>query len=168
MSPRVNSPSNFLFAICFRSMQRRGTRFIPLALPIREAGAHHQSFVGIQASPRRTSSSSEYISKSCEGRDYRSNSQKNQIRTLVPRAAHHAILCVDQSGSMATSVVYSSIFAAVIASIPGLSTKLNLLRCIACGPDRSAGGPGRGAVLSPGSSQPWSVCLIIPSSPVRC
>ena len=34
------------------------------------------------------------------------------------------ILCVDQSGSMATSVVYSSIFAAVMASIPGLSTRL--------------------------------------------
>jgi VWA domain containing CoxE-like protein len=27
----------------------------------------------------------------------------------------HVILCVDQSGSMATSVVYSSIFAAVMA-----------------------------------------------------
>jgi len=37
---------------------------------------------------------------------------------------NHVILCVDQSGSMATSVVYSSIFAAVMASIPGLSTKL--------------------------------------------
>jgi Mg-chelatase subunit ChlD len=36
----------------------------------------------------------------------------------------HVILCVDQSGSMATSVVYSSIFAAVMASIPGLSTRL--------------------------------------------
>jgi hypothetical protein len=36
----------------------------------------------------------------------------------------HIFLCVDQSGSMATSVVYSSIFAAVMASIPGLSTKL--------------------------------------------
>jgi Mg-chelatase subunit ChlD len=34
------------------------------------------------------------------------------------------ILCVDQSGSMATSVVYSSIFAAVMASIRALSTKL--------------------------------------------
>lgn len=33
------------------------------------------------------------------------------------------ILCVDQSGSMATSVVYSSIFAAVMASIPVVSTK---------------------------------------------
>jgi hypothetical protein len=36
----------------------------------------------------------------------------------------HVLLCVDQSGSMACSVVYSSIFAAVMASIPGLSTKL--------------------------------------------
>jgi hypothetical protein len=34
------------------------------------------------------------------------------------------VLCVDQSGSMATSVVYSSIFAAVMASIPALKTKL--------------------------------------------
>ena len=36
----------------------------------------------------------------------------------------HVVLCVDQSGSMAESVVYSSIFAAVLASVPGLSTKL--------------------------------------------
>jgi len=34
------------------------------------------------------------------------------------------ILCVDQSGSMGTSVVYSSIFAAVMASIPAVATKL--------------------------------------------
>jgi len=33
------------------------------------------------------------------------------------------ILCVDQSGSMATSVVYSSIFAAVMASIPAIATR---------------------------------------------
>jgi len=52
--------------------------------------------------------------------------------TLVGHTRHtksraqldHVILCVDQSGSMATSVVYSSIFAAVMASIPGLSTRL--------------------------------------------
>ena len=36
----------------------------------------------------------------------------------------HVMLCVDQSGSMASSVVYSSIFAAVMASLPVLSTKL--------------------------------------------
>ncbi|MBX9685061.1 MAG: VWA domain-containing protein [Candidatus Obscuribacterales bacterium] len=34
------------------------------------------------------------------------------------------ILCVDQSGSMAASVVYSSVFAAVLASIPALSTSM--------------------------------------------
>src|SRR5262249_57830402 len=34
------------------------------------------------------------------------------------------ILCVDQSGSMGTSVVYSSIFAAVLASIPATTTRL--------------------------------------------
>ncbi|MBW3244315.1 VWA domain-containing protein [Epibacterium sp. DP7N7-1] len=33
-------------------------------------------------------------------------------------------LCVDQSGSMATSVVYSSIFAAVMASLPVVKTRL--------------------------------------------
>jgi Mg-chelatase subunit ChlD len=33
------------------------------------------------------------------------------------------ILCVDQSGSMATSVVYSSIFAAVMASVRAVSTR---------------------------------------------
>ena len=52
--------------------------------------------------------------------------------TLVGHTRHtktraqldHVLLCVDQSGSMASSVVYSSIFAAVMASITGLSTKL--------------------------------------------
>lgn len=34
------------------------------------------------------------------------------------------VLCVDQSGSMATSVVYASIFAAVLASLPVVSTRL--------------------------------------------
>jgi Mg-chelatase subunit ChlD len=36
----------------------------------------------------------------------------------------HVILCVDQSGSMAPSVVYASIFAAVLASLPVISTSL--------------------------------------------
>jgi len=34
------------------------------------------------------------------------------------------ILCVDQSGSMASSVVYASMFAAVMASLPALRTQL--------------------------------------------
>jgi Mg-chelatase subunit ChlD len=33
------------------------------------------------------------------------------------------ILCIDQSGSMAASVIYSSIFGAVMASMPALSTR---------------------------------------------
>jgi hypothetical protein len=39
-------------------------------------------------------------------------------------ALRDIVLCVDQSGSMATSVVYSSIFAAVMASLPALATRL--------------------------------------------
>ena len=39
-------------------------------------------------------------------------------------ALRDVVLCVDQSGSMATSVVYSSIFAAVLASIRAVSTRL--------------------------------------------
>lgn len=40
------------------------------------------------------------------------------------QAMKEIVLCVDQSGSMATSVVYASIFAAVLASIPALKTQL--------------------------------------------
>ena len=36
----------------------------------------------------------------------------------------HVILCVDQSGSMAASVVYAGIFGAVMASLPALATRL--------------------------------------------
>ena len=55
-------------------------------------------------------------------------------RTIVPeqlighgqrrQSLQDIILCVDQSGSMASSVVYASIFASVLASLPALSTKL--------------------------------------------
>lgn len=45
-----------------------------------------------------------------------------KARTLVD--LEEVVMCVDQSGSMATSVVYSSIFAAVMASLPGIDTKL--------------------------------------------
>lgn len=60
-----------------------------------------------------------------------------ELRTVIPeRLIGHqrrrrrladldeVVLCVDQSGSMATSVVYSSIFAAVLASIPAVRTRL--------------------------------------------
>jgi Mg-chelatase subunit ChlD len=55
-------------------------------------------------------------------------------RVLVPeklvghgrrgRALKHVVLCVDQSGSMATSVVYAGIFAAVLASIPAVGLRM--------------------------------------------
>lgn len=56
-------------------------------------------------------------------------------RTVVPQTLvgygrkarqpqREVILCIDQSGSMAASVVYSSIFGAVMASLPAVSTKL--------------------------------------------
>jgi Mg-chelatase subunit ChlD len=58
-----------------------------------------------------------------------------EYRTVVPetlvgfgrksrRPQREVILCIDQSGSMAQSVVYSSIFGAVMASLPAVSTKL--------------------------------------------
>ncbi|NEO83028.1 MAG: VWA domain-containing protein [Spirulina sp. SIO3F2] len=57
-----------------------------------------------------------------------------EYQTIVPErligfgrkrsALKDIILCVDQSGSMASSVVYASIFAAVLASIPAVSTRL--------------------------------------------
>jgi Mg-chelatase subunit ChlD len=48
----------------------------------------------------------------------------HQRRARTRANVHRIVLCVDQSGSMATSVVYASIFAAVLASIPGVDTRL--------------------------------------------
>jgi Mg-chelatase subunit ChlD len=55
-------------------------------------------------------------------------------RTIIPEtrigfgrkrsALRDIILCVDQSGSMATSVVYSGIFGAVLASLPAVKTQM--------------------------------------------
>ena len=55
-------------------------------------------------------------------------------RTVIPetrigfgrkrRALRDIVLCLDQSGSMGTSVIYSGIFASVLASLPSLSTRL--------------------------------------------
>lgn len=58
-----------------------------------------------------------------------------EYRTLVPqtligygrkarRPQREIILCIDQSGSMAASIVYSSIFGAVMASLPAVRTRL--------------------------------------------
>ena len=56
-------------------------------------------------------------------------------RTIVPETLHgygrrarrpqrEVILCIDQSGSMASSIVYASIFGAVMASLPAVATRL--------------------------------------------
>jgi len=58
-----------------------------------------------------------------------------EFQTIVPetllgygrkarRPQREVVLCIDQSGSMAASVVYSSIFGAVMASLPAVATKL--------------------------------------------
>jgi Mg-chelatase subunit ChlD len=57
-----------------------------------------------------------------------------EYRTIVPEtrighgrkrsALREIVLCVDQSGSMATSVVYAGIFGAVLASLPAVKTSV--------------------------------------------
>lgn len=58
-----------------------------------------------------------------------------ELRTVVPqtlighgrkarRPQREVILCIDQSGSMAESVVYASIYGAVMASLPAVATRL--------------------------------------------
>lgn len=56
------------------------------------------------------------------------------LKTIIPEtrigygrkrtALKDVVLCIDQSGSMGTSVVYSGIFGAVMASIPAIKTKM--------------------------------------------
>ncbi len=57
-----------------------------------------------------------------------------EFRTVVPevrigygrrrQSMRHIVLCIDQSGSMAASVVYSAIFGAVLATLPAVTTSL--------------------------------------------
>ena len=57
-----------------------------------------------------------------------------QYQTIIPEtrigygrkrnALKDIVLCIDQSGSMGTSVVYSGIFGAVLASIPAVQTRM--------------------------------------------
>ncbi|MCB8980250.1 MAG: VWA domain-containing protein [Ardenticatenaceae bacterium] len=72
------------------------------------------------------------------GRTVQANLKHYQVeqKTVVPEtlvgygrkrsALRDVIIALDSSGSMATSVVYGSIFASVMASIPALATKLVL------------------------------------------
>lgn len=57
-----------------------------------------------------------------------------EFKTIIPetrigfgrkrRAMKDVILCIDQSGSMGTSVIYSGIFGAVMASVPAIQTQM--------------------------------------------
>ncbi|MEL6460289.1 MAG: VWA domain-containing protein [Cyanobacteria bacterium J06621_15] len=57
-----------------------------------------------------------------------------EYRTIIPEVRigygrkrsnlRNIILCIDQSGSMATSVVYAGIFGAVLASLPAIQTRI--------------------------------------------
>lgn len=57
-----------------------------------------------------------------------------EYKTIIPetrigygkrrRALKDIVLCIDQSGSMGTSVIYSGIFGAVMASIPAVQTRM--------------------------------------------
>jgi Mg-chelatase subunit ChlD len=70
------------------------------------------------------------------GRTIRANLKHYQhdLQTVVPETLHghgrrrhslrDVVLCVDQSGSMASSVVYAGVFGAVLASLPALSTRM--------------------------------------------
>lgn len=71
------------------------------------------------------------------GRTIRANLKHYQpeLGTIVPERLigygrrarlnpREVILCIDQSGSMANSVVYSSVFGAVMASLPSLATSM--------------------------------------------
>jgi hypothetical protein len=49
---------------------------------------------------------------------------RETARRVVRKVVDELILCIDQSGSMAASVVYSSIFGAVLASLPAVATRL--------------------------------------------
>ena len=59
---------------------------------------------------------------------------QHEYKTIVPeikigfgrkrKAMKDVVLCIDQSGSMGTSVIYSGIFGAVMASIPAIQTKM--------------------------------------------
>ncbi|GGB99021.1 vWA domain-containing protein [Dyadobacter sediminis] len=57
-----------------------------------------------------------------------------EYKTIIPeirvgygrkrKAMKDVVLCIDQSGSMGTSVIYSGIFGAVMASIPAIQTRM--------------------------------------------
>lgn len=59
---------------------------------------------------------------------------QQDLQTIIPEtrigygrkrsALREIVLCIDQSGSMASSVVYASVFGAVLASLPAVATRM--------------------------------------------
>ena len=92
------------------------------------------------ARSRRTSSTtSPSTARSCPS----GSSATPGVRTSVER---DIILCIDQSGSMAESVVYSSVFGAVLASLRSVADQPGRLRHRGRRPHRRARRPGRRAL----------------------
>ena len=69
---------------------------------------------GTGRSARTSSTISPSTASSCPKPASASGAARNELRTIV--------VCIDQSGSMGQSVVYSGIFGAVLASMPALRT----------------------------------------------
>ena len=77
-------------------------------------------------------------------------------RTIIPetrigygrkrQALREIVLCIDQSGSMATSVVYAGIFGAVLASLPALKTHVVVYDTAVVDLTAELHDPGRSAV----------------------
>ena len=96
-----------------------------------------------------TSTGTAPSARTCALRPRAPHGHRREARSATARrrsSLRDVILCVDQSGSMATSVVYASIFAAVLASLRALSHAAGRLRHRGRRPHRAARRSGRGPV----------------------
>ena len=82
-----------------------------------------------------------------------------EYRTIIPEtrigygrkrsALREIVLCVDQSGSMATSVVYAGIFGAVLASLPAVRTQVVVFDTAVVDLTEKLDDPGRAPLRHP-------------------
>jgi hypothetical protein len=124
MPRKTKETARIVVRKCVEEVQRR------LAEPMRQAVAGALNRAVRNRRPRH--------SEIDWNRTIRANLKHYQpeYKTVVPeirigygrkrQALRDIILCIDQSGSMATSVVYSGIFGAVLASLPAVRTPLLL------------------------------------------
>ncbi len=85
-----------------------------------------------------------------------------EYRTVIPEirighgrkrsALREIVLCVDQSGSMATSVVYAGIFGAVLASLPAVKTSVVVFDTAVVNLTAELRRPGRTSSSAPSSA----------------